>query len=257
MAAPTLSGTGTGATDAGGAWSYTTSAGAAAGRLFIVGILQDGISPGVVAVTGATNIENLAGTDNQWTTLFLDQAGSGGAQLTAYIGRALSGTAPTISGTNSTSLDLYICDWSFNDVSTGTTLATVIENVTAGSIVYTSPAGGTINDADVTTLGVDRLAINIVGLDDDASGISEYTGESGGNWSVFTGFESASGTDGSIYLCTAAMATAGTISGGTETTTPTGGKVAGFALIGTTVAAADVPHEPIRALQAVNRGAVW
>lgn len=207
MAAPRLIDAGTGATDAGGAWTYTCQASGAAGRVFIVQILQDGSTNGAVTVTGATNIEDLAGTDNAWTQIpganadgSFPVGASGEARQFLYIGRALSTSAPTISGGNSTSEDLYIRSYQFADVSIGTTLATVIENATAGSTVNNVGTSATADDASVQTLGLDRLALNFVAVNDDNL-ISVFTGESGGDWKLFAApYAEASGTDGALGL---------------------------------------------------------
>src|SRR3972149_3962365 len=108
MTAPTFVAAGTGATDAAGAWSYTCGAPGAAGRLIIVQMLQDGDTGAAVAVTGATNIEDLAGTDNQWTqgywdTLTGNQVGNPRvARNKIWLGRSLSPSPPPISGTTRT-----------------------------------------------------------------------------------------------------------------------------------------------------------
>lgn len=211
MAAPIFVDAGTGATDAGGAWAYTCQASGAAGRVFVVQILQDGTSTGVVAVTGASNIENLAGTDNAWTQIIgNDSSGADGSFLVGgpaarhflFIGRALSTSAPTISGTNSTSEDLYIRSYQFTNVSTGTTLTTVVENDADVLKVAVNGAGtsGTIADTGVTTLGPDRLCLNFVAINDD-NAVADFTGETGGDWvEAAAEYADASGTDGCIQL---------------------------------------------------------
>jgi hypothetical protein len=237
MAAPSYVDAGTGATDAGGAWSYTCQASTAAGRVFIVHILQDGTTFSAVAVTGATNIEALDGTDNTWTAI-ADWSSVGGLGLhRVYIGRSLSTSAPTISGTNSTSEDLYIRSYQFTDVSTGTTAETVFENSSAGVVLTASNTVDPISDVSVTTLGPDRLALNFVAITDD-NAISAFTGMTGGTWTeAVSEYADAAGTDGCIQLQQAAMASAGTINNGTTTHVDTadGWGVIGFALIGTTV----------------------
>jgi len=199
MAAPSYVNAGTGATDAGGAWSYTCQASAAAGRVFIVQILQDGTTTGAVTSVVGTNIENLGGTDNVWTAVAVNQAvGSSTAALQhIYIGRALSTSAPTISGANSTSEDLYIRSYQFTDVSTGTTLATVIENGTAGATANGVATSNTAADTGVTTLGVDRLALNLVGVGDD-NGIATF--------SSFSEAWSGSGSPTVVFQCGAECA---------------------------------------------------
>lgn len=241
MAAPglNLAKTGVGATDAGGAWSYTCAAPAAAGRVIIFQVVQDGSSTGVVAVTGSTNINNLAGSAG-WTTVASEQAvGSPTSALQSiFIGRSTSTTAPTISGTNSTSQDLYMRSYEFDaNVSSGTTLATVIENGSAGATANGAGTSGTASDTAVTTLGPDRLALNFLACDDDVTtGNLPFDGETGGNWVWLDTYAESSGTDGSLTLMYCTMATAGTIDGGSVSLSLSAGwGCIGFALIGTTV----------------------
>jgi hypothetical protein len=221
------------------------------GDIVIAQILQDGSTDGAVAVTGATFVENLAGTDNAWTQIVgangdgsFPVGASGQARQFLYIGRALStSSTPTISGTNSTSEDLYIRMYFATDVSTGTTLADVIENGTAGSTVNSAGTSATIADADVTTLGADRLALNFVAGNDD-NAIDAFTGMTGGTWAeAIAEYAEASGTDGVIQLQIATIASAGTIGGGTDGWADAADSwgVVGFALK-PAVAAAPVPR---------------
>lgn len=241
MAAPTFVDAGTGATDAGGAWTYTCQASGAAGRVFIVQILQDGTTSGAFTQDSASNIVNLAGITNLWTSIPGPNSDiswpvgvAEAARQFLFIGRATSTSAPTLSGGNSTSEDLYIRSYQFTDVNTGSTLSAVIENASAGSAFYEAGTGTTVSDRDVTTLGADRLALNFVAANDDVA-IDAFTGEAGGDWvEAVAEYASASGTDGMLQLQTAAMASAGTISGGSDTIVSAAWGVVGFALIGTT-----------------------
>jgi hypothetical protein len=77
---------------------------------------------------------------------------------------------------------------------------------------YTS----TIYAPSVTTTGVNRLAVAFVFVNNDRT-VDSFTGESGGNWTEATSeFTTTQGEDGCVQLQTAAMATAGTISGGSD-----------------------------------------
>lgn len=245
MARPTIVDGGTGATDAGGAWTYTCQAAAAAGRVFIVQILQDGSTNGAITSVVGTNIEDLAGTDDAWTQIpganadgSFPVGASGEARQFLYIGRALSTSAPTISGGNSTSEDLYIRSYQFTTVSTGTTLATVIENGTAGSTANSTGTDATATDAGVTTLGPDRLALQFVSVNDD-NAISAFSGETNGNWAYqagITAYAESSGTDGAIAMQWSAAASATTIDGGSGSIVDSDAwGCIGLALIGTTV----------------------
>ena len=238
MAAPSYVNAGTGATDSGGAWSYTCQASAAAGRVFIVQILQDGATSGALSSVVGTNIENLGGTDNVWTAVAINQpVGSPTAALQhIYIGRALSTSAPTISGANSTSEDLYIRSYQFTDVSTGTTLATVVENG-AGTSANGVGSSNTASDTAVATLGPARLALNFLAVDDD-NALAQFSGQSGGTWTEVAEYANSSGTDGAIQMQYASMPGVWTIDGGTASITDSDNwGVVGFALIGTTASA--------------------
>ena len=156
-------------------------------------------------------MRNLAGTANQWTVITGPNGdgswpigGSGEARQFLIIGRTTgAGSAPGLSGTNSTSEDLYIRSYEFTNVSTGTTLATVIENGTAGSTTNDAATDGTIRDSAVTTLGPDRLALNFIGINDD-NAIAAMTGMTGGTWAeAVAEYAESSGTDASIGLQTA------------------------------------------------------
>lgn len=235
MAAPTFVTASTGATDAGGAFTATGAAPGAAGRIIILHVFQDGTTDGAVTFTSATNIENLAGTDNQWTSIGEFQVGNAeSGRHYLWIGRSLSTSAPTFTGGNSTSEDLYFRMYEFSGVSLGTTLATVIENVTAGTATGAFATSTSVADVGVTTLGTNRLALNFIAVDDDvqAAELTAMTGETGGDWAYpVAAYGDASGTDGTVALVTATIAAAGTINGGTDTITSGGWGVVGFALI--------------------------
>ena len=241
MAAPSYVNAGTGATDATGAWSYTCQASEAAGRVFIVHILQDGGTATAMTVTGGTNIEALDGTANTWTPIMYGSyrwywcGGTSDAVQYLLIGRATSTSAPTISGGNSTSEDLYIRSYQFSNVNTGTTQAALIENYdsTYGDLLVTLGNSNTASDSSVSTLGPDRLALNFVAVNDD-NAIAQFSGQSGGTWTEVAEYAESSGTDGAIQLQYATMTSAGTINGGTASITDMDAwGVIGFALIGT------------------------
>lgn len=244
MAAPSVFGVAAGATDAGGAWSYSLGSTQATTRFLLVQIVQDGTTNGAVTAVVGTDVVDLAGASNVYTQI-PGPNGDGSwpigspasARQFLYVGRGIGGAGvPTIRGANSTSEDLYFRRYSWQDVSTGTTLATVIENGTAGAAVNETGTGTTVSDTGVTTLGPDRLALQLVGLNDNVA-IDAFTGMSGGTWTEPTGeYAEASGTDASLQIQVADMATAGTIDGGSDTIVSAGWGVVGFALIGTTSA---------------------
>lgn len=225
-----------GETDATGPWSYTITAPAAAGNLIIVQVFQDATSANnAISITSATNVENLAGTDNVFTALAATGSDVGSAAAGyqyIFIGRALNLSAIVITGGNSGADDIYIRAYEFSGVVKGTTLATVIENSTAGSFANGAGTSTTCADTGVTTLGADRLALNFVALADDAMGLAAFAGQSGGTWALPVAiYETATGTDATLGLNTAPIAVAGTINGGTDAITSIAWGVIGFALI--------------------------
>jgi len=235
MAAPSYVNAGAGATDAGGAWTYTGAAPAAAGNLLIFQAIQDGATSGAVALTGATNVEDLAGTDNAWTSIGEYTVGTTfSARHHLWVGRSLSTTAATASGTNSTSEDLYMRMYEFSGVNTGTTLSAVLENGSAGTVLSQGATSAAVFPRDVVTLAADRLACCFIAVNDDiqAAELTAMTGETGGDWAYpVAAYGDASGTDGTLALVTATMASAGTISGGSDAITSAAWGVACFALI--------------------------
>jgi hypothetical protein len=242
----------TGTTDATGAWTHTSAAPAAAGNILIVQALQDGTAADV-SITSVTNAEDLAGTDNTLTSIGEFAVGSGpNASQHLWIGRALSTSAMVITGANAGGDDVYVRVYEFANINTGTALTDVIENASAGATVNSSGTSATASDAGVTTLGSNRLALNFVAVNDD-NAISEFTGESGGDWALAVSpYAASGGTDGAIALQIAEIAAAGTIDGGTGSivdSDPWG--AVGFALIGTAPAGPATPailYDP-RALQ--------
>lgn len=240
MAAPTWVQAGTGATDAGGAWSFIFDAILTVGNTIIIPVVQDGTTNGALTSFTFGGIANLAGTNNDATMITGPNADGSwpigspeAARQFLWIGRATS-VDLSAGGANSTSEDLYCNMQEFTNVSAGTTLATVIENGTAGTAVNQAGTSATAADAGVTTLGFDRLAVNFLGINDD-NAFAGFTGQSGGTWTTRASYAEASGTDAALYAIDAPMAAAGTIGGGTGSITASDAwGVVGFALIGTT-----------------------
>jgi hypothetical protein len=244
MAAPGFEGVLAGATDAGGAWTY--AAGGAVGNVIIFQVLQDGATAGAVTLTATVAIVALDGTANAMTYVGAFQVGGTSLAIQhLWVGRISAAGAKSISGGNSTSEDLYMRAYEFNTVSTGTTLATVIENVTAAATTTSEGTSATASDASVTTIGPDRLALNFLAINDD-NAFAGFSGESGGPWTNLAGYADAGGTDGAVYLSYCQKAAAGTIDGGTGSITDSDAwGVVGFALIGTTPdVAVYVPRHP-------------
>lgn len=263
MAAPSYITASTGSTDASGAWTHTSAAPGAAGRVLIVQVLQDGTNAGIPNITSVTNAENLAGTANVLTKIGQFDVGSAVAAFQhLWIGRSLSTSAMVITGSNSGGDDVYVRVYEFSDVSTGTTLATVIENGTAGATVNNAGTSNTAADLAMTTLGPDRMGLDFLAINDDNAAGSMLTGSppGGEGWITAATYASATGTDGSINLYRSfAIAAAGTGTASTANIVDSDAwGVVGFALIGTTAATALPPtRDPWPALQAVNRSNVY
>lgn len=200
MAAPSYVRASTGTTDATGAWTHTSAAPSAAGRVLLVQVLQDGTAANV-AIDSVTNAENLAGTDNVLTSIGEFDVGSAvAASQHLWIGRSLSTSAMVITGSNAGGDDVYVRVYEFRDVNTGATLADVLENGTAGSTANGAGTGTTISDTAVTTLGVDRLALQLVGANDDIA-IDAFAGETGGDWvELVSEYADSGGTDGAVQI---------------------------------------------------------
>ena len=261
MAAPTYVQSSAGAVITATSGNTGNLTGVTVGNFIVLQFLSDGTAsaPGVTDTNSTIN--NVAGTSNSMTQI---SPGGGSpsavgsptaAEQAIFLGRAAATTVNVDVFT--LGADMYVQLHEFTNVSTGTTIATVIENgVASGSSATGAGTGTTVSDTGVTTLGADRLALNLIAINDDLTGIASFTGETGGNWAQVATFESSTGTDGTVALQTAAMASAGTIDGGSATITSDAWGVVGFALIGTTPST-QPPHEPLRALQAVNRSSVF
>ena len=82
---------------------------------------------------------------------------------------------------------------------------------------FGSGTGNTINAPSVTTIGVNRLTVSFVFVNDN-NNVGSFAGESGGNWiEAVNEYTTTVGSDGCMQLQIATMATAGTITGGSDT----------------------------------------
>lgn len=247
MAAPTFIDAGTGVVIATGSATVSAASGGVADDLLILQVLQDGTTASAVSIAPVSSrVENLAGTDAAMT-LVTDSPFSVGSPQAAlqhlWIGRAVATLLPQVNVTT-TGDDLYCRLYRFRDANLGTTLGAVIENATAGTATNGANTSTSVLDTAVTTLGADRLACNFIAVNDDNEAeLTAMVGMTGGTWAYpVAAFGSATGTDGAVALVTAAMASAGTIDGGSDAITIDGWGVVGFALIGTTVSF--IPRNP-------------
>lgn len=239
MAAPTFVAAGAGVADAASpAFTpvITFGNGLEAGDVVILQVFQDGPTAGIAVdftTPGNTNLEALDGTDDAMTFIGSFSVGSTDEALQhLWIGRSQSTAlgAGTISGYGSE--DVFMRMYAFRGVSTGTALADVIENGSAGGTANQRSTSTTVADSGVTTLGADRLAVNFVAVNDD-NVLDAFTGQSGGTWTeAVAEYADSAGTDGAIGLQIAEIASAGTINGGTDTMAAADAYgVVGFALI--------------------------
>jgi hypothetical protein len=257
VAAPTLVQSGTGVVTATGTGTASLT-GATIGNVIICHVLIDAATGTVNEPGGTSTFENLAGTDNSLTQVGTNQQAGNpiAARQRVWIGRALA-TTVNVNIALASGDDIYWRLYEFSGVHTGTTLADVIENSTAGSNVNGFGTSTSVLDTGVTTLGADRLALNLVGINDDATGIAAFTGMSGGTWDMPSSFESATGTDGTIALMTATIASAGTIDGGSAAITSDAWGVVGFALIPAAAGVTPLARPINTELQAVSRSSVY
>lgn len=234
--------------------------GGVADDVMLLQVLQDGTAASAVSLNTIANMKDLDGADPGMTLVTGSpfNVGSPTAALQHLWLARKTGTSLATVNVATTGDDLYCQIHRFADVNTAVGLTNVIENSTAGTATNGVGTSITVADTAVTTLGADRLALNLVGINDDLTGIAAFAGMTGGTWAMPTTFESSTGTDGTVALMTATMATAGTIDGGTDTITSDGWGVVGFALIGTTAAGGGfVDNEALMVLQAVNRSNVY
>lgn len=223
-----------------------TLASTTAGNLIIVQAIADGTgATALVTVAAGSNVENLAGTDDAInSTSGITGAASNNqvgnpaaAYQKLYFARSLGGTVTVTAEVGGSGDDVYVVIHEFSGVHTGTTFSDILENGSVATLVNGFGTSTSVADSGVTTLGSDRLALNFVAINDDATGIAAFAGASGGTWAMPKSYETATGTDATLSLMTAEIASAGTIDGGADTITSDGWGVLGFALIPAAAAA--------------------
>ena len=250
MAAPAFVQAGTGAVWTTGAAVAASLSGVTVGNLVVLHCLQDGTGVSGPTEAGGSGTEELdaSGTWTKPSNLSGIQVGNPlAAKLHVWLARATSST-PSVQLSHSDGDDLYFRLYEFSGVHRGPATTDVYENSIAGGTANTNGTSTTVADAGVVTLGPDRLACNFVGINDDLTGIAAFAGESGGDWAMPASFESSTGTDGTISLMTAVIASAGTIDGGSDTITSDGWGVVGLAFI----PAAAAPGPPGRVSKSSN-----
>ena len=132
--------------------------------------------------------------------------------------------------------------------------ATMANNFEGAAV--TSGTSTTISAPSVTTVGAERLCVAFVAVSDD-NALDAFTGETGGDWTeAVAEFTTLAATDGALGLQIATLATATTISGGTDTMAASDGWVCrAFAI--KPAAAAGLAAEPSYTFQAVKRASYW
>lgn len=195
MAVPAFGAAGTGAASTTGSISVPYPSGITAGQLLIAHIFR--FDDGDAAPT----------TPSGWTAKYSAAGGTSSLHVFTKIavGTESGSLAFTIGdGTDGFYGQMYrftgdTADWQFED----------------GTSATGSSASATMSA--VTTTGADRLAINVLAVNNDVT-VAAPTGETGGDWvEAVAEFTSTSGTDGTLSLLTANMASAWTITGGTST----------------------------------------
>lgn len=221
-------GAGTGVEDTAGAYSASKT-GCTVGNLIIVQVNVDAATvDGTQTLGTCSGVESLGGTADTMDQSAEFQIGVNASRHILWFGRA-TGTTVTFNATTA-GQDVYVRVYEFSNADPNAlTIADLVENGTAGTINNETGNGVTVPDCGVTTLGTERLAVNFIGINDD-NAVLEFTGETGGNWSLGGSFTAAAGTDAAIGMNYAEMASAGTINGGTYTQVTDPWGVIGFAI---------------------------
>jgi hypothetical protein len=250
MALPAFVQAGAGFADTTGTGTVEIASGVTVGNIIILHGLADvtGELPNPTTITG---IENLAGTASAMTFQASVAVGSpqSGNQF-VYVGRATATSVSVLLTTHVGGGDHFTRLYEFSGVTSGTTFAAIAENGGAAS-AQASGTSDTIDDVGVTTNAADRLAVNLIAVNDD-NPLAAFSGQTGGTWvEPVEEFASATGTDGCIGIQVADMAAAGTINGGSLTMAASDGwSVFGFAFIPAAVAApTSLAYDPRRVVR--------
>jgi hypothetical protein len=188
-----------------------------AGQVVLVHGVLDGTT-GAPALGTITNVSSLSGSASSLTLATPsggEDVGAAAAKHFFWLGRVTANGTVTVNiGTTGNAFFFRV--YTFSGVASGTTVAAIIEN---GGSAYVNATAATaaVTDTGVTTNGADRLAVQLVAVNDD-NALASFTGETGGDWTeAVAEFASATSSDGCVQLQTATIASAGTINGGSQT----------------------------------------
>jgi hypothetical protein len=171
---------------------------------------------------GEVNLETIEGVSGNIDAI-VSGSSVGGISHGVFLGRAeTNGTISIDATVGASGEDLYLQWHEFDGVTSSTTFigsSGVFEN---GSIPSgRDVAGGTGTDPNfagsvVTSNGADRLGITMMALASNQA-TSSWTGETGGDFTEATEFQSATGSTATLQLQTASLATPTTVADGTQT----------------------------------------
>lgn len=187
-----------------------------------------GISSGSLLLLHVLTSDNaVPTTPSGWTSIVAASLWGGRSTVFAKSANGTeSGTLTIVSNVGATALAfarIYRFEGWLND-------ATITNNFEGFSTSNNSSSP--ITDAGVTTLGVDRLAVQFVHVGNDVA-LASFTGETGGDWTEAVAEATTTvASDGTLQLQTASLASAGTIDGGSTSFSPTsaGWGIHGFAI---------------------------
>lgn len=210
-----------------GASASLSLTGVTVGNLIIAQVIEDGYDGGGTdfgwgTLTGGESLNGTSGAYNQFTGDVYTNGWIVGPSATPTAVQWIAlfrATATSVTfGMTSAGNDCYARMYEFSGANTGTTLADVVENGSAGVAANGSATSATVADTAVTTLGPNRLALNFIAVNDDnQADLTAMTGETGGDWTYpVAAYGNSLGTDGAVALVTATIASTGTINGGSD-----------------------------------------
>lgn len=235
MALPQYVGAGTGVAITTGT-STVSKTTCTAGNLIIVHYLCRGATDDV-SRSNVVNITNLATTPaNSLNPIAVnrDVGGGGASKHGFYAGRVTAnGTCSADFTVGGSGNDIFVRMYEFSGEVQGNTDDGIGLFDNEGAQVQSDAGTGTsLPDRAVTTAGPDRLCVSLVAVAANQA-LGSFTGETGGDWTEIADgeFASATGATGTIQVQTAALASAGTIDGGSMTITSGDWGVISFGII--------------------------